>query len=90
MNHPDTPKRLLDAAKHDAAAGNRLPDAALLLEDSPVGLYRTTDDGRILAANGALARLLGFASVEELVRVRSTELHEEAADRDAATSEQAR
>lgn len=37
-----------------------------LYEHSPVGLYRTTPDGRILLANPALVRMLGYASFAEL------------------------
>ena len=37
-----------------------------LYENSPVGIYRTTPDGRILAANPALVRMLGYPSFEEL------------------------
>jgi PAS domain S-box-containing protein len=37
-----------------------------LFENATVGLYRTTPDGRILMANPALLRMLGFMSFEEL------------------------
>ena len=39
-----------------------------LFENAPVGIYRTTPDGRILAANPALVTMLGFSSLEELAR----------------------
>jgi PAS domain S-box-containing protein len=35
-------------------------------EDAPVGIYRTTPDGRILMANPALIWMLGYGSLEEL------------------------
>ncbi len=35
-------------------------------ENIPIGAYRTTPDGRVLAANAAMVRLLGFSSFEEL------------------------
>ncbi len=38
-----------------------------LAEHMPIGLYRTTEQGRILYANPAFARLLGRASVDELL-----------------------
>lgn len=37
-----------------------------LFENAPVGIYRTTPDGRVLAANPALVRMLGFSSFEEM------------------------
>ncbi|HXG92791.1 MAG TPA: response regulator [Blastocatellia bacterium] len=39
----------------------------LLFENVPIGVYRTTPDGRILNANPALLRMLGYPSLEELV-----------------------
>ena len=44
-----------------------------LFEQSPLGIYRTTPDGRILDANPALMQMLGYASLEEL---RSRNLEE--------------
>jgi PAS domain S-box-containing protein len=37
-----------------------------LFEDAILGIYQTTPDGRILAANPALVRMLGYDSFEEL------------------------
>lgn len=37
--------------------------------NAPVGLYRTTPDGRVLLANPALVRMLGYESVEELASI---------------------
>jgi PAS domain S-box-containing protein len=37
-----------------------------LVENISVGIYRTTPDGRILMANPALVRMLGYTSFEEL------------------------
>lgn len=37
-----------------------------LFENIPAGVYRTTPDGRILMANPALIRMLGYRSFEEL------------------------
>jgi PAS domain S-box-containing protein len=37
-----------------------------LFENSPLGIYRTTPDGKILMANPALVRMLDFHSYEEL------------------------
>ncbi len=37
-----------------------------LFENAPIGVYRTAPDGRILIANPAMVRLLGYDSFEEL------------------------
>jgi len=37
-----------------------------LFDNAVLGLYRTTPDGRILMANPALCRMLGYGSLEEL------------------------
>jgi PAS domain S-box-containing protein len=37
-----------------------------LLEGLPIGVYRTSPGGRVLMANPALLRMLGYASLEEL------------------------
>jgi PAS domain S-box-containing protein len=41
----------------------------------PIGLYRTTRDGRILNANPALALLLGYADVNELLATPAPSLY---------------
>lgn len=55
-----------------------------LFENSTVGFYRTTPDGRILIANPALVRMLGFASLEELT---SRNLETDAVLRNASRGE---
>ncbi|MFB3920848.1 MAG: PAS domain S-box protein [Terriglobia bacterium] len=37
-----------------------------LVENSPIGIYRTTPEGKILMANPALVKMLGYTSVAEL------------------------
>lgn len=39
-----------------------------LFENSPIGIYRTTPEGRILMANPAALRMLGFSSFEKLAQ----------------------
>ncbi len=39
-----------------------------IFENAIMGLYRSTPDGRILMANPALVRMLGYATVEELAQ----------------------
>jgi diguanylate cyclase (GGDEF)-like protein/PAS domain S-box-containing protein len=51
-------------------AASRGPDGdryKALVEQLPVGVYRTTPDGRIVEANTALARMLGFERPRDLV-----------------------
>jgi PAS domain S-box-containing protein len=55
-----------------------------LFENVPDGVYRTTPDGVILAANPALAAMLGFASQEELLKTRIEYLYLEPGDRKEA------
>ena len=40
-----------------------------LYENSPLGLYRTTPDGKINLANPALIKMLGYSSFAELARI---------------------
>jgi len=43
------------------------PSAASLLQDSPAGMVRTSLNGKILDCNDSCARILGYASREELL-----------------------
>ena len=40
-----------------------------LVEHSPLGIYRSTPDGRFLSVNPALVEMLGYASAEDLMAV---------------------
>src|SRR5690606_14431723 len=55
------------APRDDEAGVPTDPGFQALAEHMPVGLYRSTEDGRILYANPALARILGRDSVDELL-----------------------
>jgi PAS domain S-box-containing protein len=44
-----------------------------LFENAPLGIFRTTPDGRILAANNSLVRMLGCSSFEELAAINLEE-----------------
>ena len=46
-----------------------------LAEQIPVGLYRITIDGRFLYANLALAKILGFSSVAELMQHNANDFY---------------
>ncbi|HCF58094.1 MAG TPA: hypothetical protein DFS52_08895, partial [Myxococcales bacterium] len=55
-----------------------------IFENSGLGIYQSTLDGRFLNANLALATMLGLGSVEELLtRVNSRDLYELPADRES-------
>ncbi len=43
-----------------------------LFDNIPVGVYRSQPDGRLLAANPALVRMLGYGSVDELLAEGNT------------------
>lgn len=44
-----------------------------LYENATIGLYRTTPDGKVLMANPALVKMLGYESLEELSTHRNLE-----------------
>jgi PAS domain S-box-containing protein len=48
----------------------------------PVGLYRTSPDGHIVAANPALAQILGFGSPEEILSLPAHSVYLDPEDRD--------
>jgi PAS domain S-box-containing protein len=48
-----------------------------LFERVPVGLYRTTSDGRILEANPALVEIFGYATPQEMLGVNAADLYAE-------------
>jgi PAS domain S-box-containing protein len=58
----------------------------LLFQRSLAGVYRSTLDGRLLDCNDAYARIFGFASREECLAVRVTEIYPNPAERDAFLS----
>jgi PAS domain S-box-containing protein len=69
----------LHAARQNAAdrwrAGERLHQAEAkyrsIFDNAAEGIFQTTPEGRFLMANPAMARILGFASPEELIRERT-------------------
>jgi diguanylate cyclase (GGDEF)-like protein/PAS domain S-box-containing protein len=52
-----------------------------LFDGVPVGLYRTTPDGRLLDANAALVKVLGYPSRDALMEVNVRDLYFDPADR---------
>ncbi len=57
-----TLRKLAEEAKRGAEANYRS-----LFENAMEGIFQTTPEGRYLSANPALARMLGYASPEELI-----------------------
>ncbi len=53
-----------------------------LFERIPLGLYRTTPDGKILDANPALWHILGYPDRKSLIKVNAKDLYIDPADRD--------
>ena len=54
-----------------------------IFDNAPVGIYRMTAGGRIVYANPALARILGYPGVASLRAVNAWDLHLNPADREA-------
>lgn len=46
-----------------------------LLEQIPVGVYRTTPEGKFIYANPTLAKILGFESINELMEVSANNFY---------------
>ncbi len=84
---PDTSRDLdMDARRHGflrrrkpAQDGCSLYQT--LFDEVPIGLYITTDDGRIVDANVELARMLGYADKNALVGASVIEIYANAQDR---------
>ena len=53
----------------------------LLFEQNVAGYYRTTPEGRVLECNGTFARMLGYASREEVLSCQEQEFYFSAEDR---------
>jgi two-component system cell cycle sensor histidine kinase/response regulator CckA len=51
------------------------------IERAAFGIYRSTDDGRILEANPAFARMLGCGSVDEVMAVNMADVYQSQDDR---------
>jgi len=54
----------------------------ILLEHLPVGIYRSTPDGRIIEFNRALGEILGAAKPSDLMKVNVKDLYLKAKERD--------
>ncbi len=87
--------RLYEAARQEVAerrraeAELRVSEARYhsLFDDVPVGLYRTTPEGKILEANPALVQMLGFADQASLLATNVNDLCLEPRDRQRELTE---
>ncbi len=52
-----------------------------LFEGVPIGIFRTTPEGRILDANSALVQMLGFTNKQELLRTNAVKLYADPSER---------
>ncbi len=75
-------KRQTEAALRDSERQLRT-----LFQQAPIGIYRTDLDGRIVMANAALVRMLGYSSADELTGRRPARA-DNAVDEGEATFEQ--
>ncbi|MGB9235326.1 MAG: PAS domain S-box protein [Terriglobales bacterium] len=55
------------ASFHPATAVGSISRQQILLDQNAAGFYRTAPDGRVLACNDTLARMLGWTSKDELI-----------------------
>ncbi len=63
--------------RHDDALRSSERRYRLLFERNLAGLFRTTLDGRILDCNSAFARILGYPSREDVLKVSALDLYAE-------------
>jgi len=61
-----------------------------LFEGVPVGLYRTTPEGRFIAVNRALVQMLGYPDHETLLKVKANEINVNPEDHQRAQALNAR
>ncbi len=52
-----------------------------LIERAAFGIYRSTEDGRILEANPSLVRMLGYDSLDDVLKLNMSEIYQSTADR---------
>ncbi|MDH7479821.1 MAG: PAS domain S-box protein, partial [Syntrophomonadaceae bacterium] len=58
-----------------------------LFENLPIGVFRTTPDGRVIMANPCFFRSAGINTQEELEQLRITDLYQDSRDREAVLKE---
>jgi len=85
------PRRVLYSIVHDITERKRAEKALqqseekyrVIFDYAPVGIYQSTREGRIVTANAAMARMLGYDTVEELLAKNlETDVYADAKQRD--------
>jgi PAS domain S-box-containing protein len=71
-----TERRLAEDALRESEAKYRF-----FIERAVFGIYRSTEDGRILEANPALARMLGYDTVDEVMTLNMADIYQSSTDR---------
>jgi PAS domain S-box-containing protein len=71
-----TERRLAEDALRQSEAKYRF-----FIERAVFGIYVSTEDGRILEANPALAKMLGYDTVDEVMTLNMADIYQSSADR---------
>ena len=71
-----TERRLAEDALRESEAKYRF-----FIERAMFGIYRSTEDGRILEANPALVRMLGYDTADEVIALNMADIYQSSADR---------
>lgn len=58
-----------------------------IFEFAPIGIFQSTSDGRYIAANAALTRILGYDSPEELMQINTADIYFDSGQRAAIIDE---
>ena len=74
--HNITERKLIEDALYESEKMYRS-----IFDSAPVGIYQSTVEGKIIKANNALAKLLGYNSPDELIRINISEIYFEKKDR---------
>lgn len=82
MRPPDKKKPKTSPHRHRAAVRAGEDRYKALVEQLPVGVYRTTHDGTFIEANTVLARMLGFKRPSDLFRCKVKDFYVKGEDRD--------
>ena len=71
----DLQEQISEREKTELALRQSKENYRSLINQIPVGIYRTTLSGEFLEANPALAKILGYTSVEELMKINAKDLY---------------